>query len=71
MTQGGDGSLSTDGETFAQNLSSFIEALPPEERPSSVWISSLKRTGETAKYLRQIPKVGVLNRRELKDTQSS
>lgn len=55
--QGGDGSLSGKGEEFAQNLNRFIESLPPSERPQSVWISSLKRTGETAKYLRKIPKV--------------
>jgi hypothetical protein len=35
---GGDGLLSASGEQFAMNLTKFMEGLPPEQRPRSVWI---------------------------------
>ncbi|KAK3266881.1 hypothetical protein CYMTET_24527, partial [Cymbomonas tetramitiformis] len=54
---GGDASLSAGGDEFARNLAAYIKSLPPNLRPQSVWISMLKRSAETAKYLHDIPKV--------------
>eukprot|EP00976_Prorocentrum_cordatum_P100961 1192435-Prorocentrum_minimum.AAC.1 len=48
--QGGDGSLSELGKQFAKNLALYMDTLP--HKPSSVWVSSLKRTNETACHLR-------------------
>lgn len=48
---GGDSSLSSAGRDFASRLRSFVEALPPAERPAAVWTSTLRRTVQTARGL--------------------
>lgn len=48
---GGDSLLSPSGAQYATELASFIRNFPREERVSSIWTSTLRRTIETAKEL--------------------
>jgi len=45
---GGDSSLAPPGIVFADSLRAFVVSLPPDQRPSAVWTSTLRRTVQTA-----------------------
>ncbi|MBK8943100.1 MAG: histidine phosphatase family protein [Polyangiaceae bacterium] len=51
---GGDSELSPRGHAFARSLAAFMQTRRTEE-PISVWTSQLKRTLQTAQYLREEP----------------
>ena len=48
---GGDGSLSGRGRKFAQGLEQFIELGGIEGELDSIWVSTMKRSKETAEYI--------------------
>jgi 6-phosphofructo-2-kinase/fructose-2,6-biphosphatase len=55
---GGDSQLSPPGVIFSESLRAFIAALPPHQRPSAVWTSTLRRTVQSAAPLRgMLPQV--------------
>ncbi|KAL1841368.1 hypothetical protein VTK73DRAFT_3501 [Phialemonium thermophilum] len=48
---GGDASLSHRGEEYARKLPELVRASVGDDRPLTVWTSTLKRTIDTARYL--------------------
>ena len=54
---GGDSALAPAGRDFSLQLRRFIDSLAPEQRPSAVWTSTLRRTVQTARPLAALPQV--------------
>ena len=54
---GGDSHLTPAGQDFARRVAAFVETVKPKQL--LVWTSTLKRTKETARYLKTIEGVCV------------